>query len=56
MKKNISDLAIWITEAIQTVYGIKFNWRDIKKFMDDFEQDNKIEFTAKRYRLKVVDY
>ena len=46
--KTVADLCIWISEAIWETQQVEVNWRAIKKFMDDFESDNKLRLELKK--------
>jgi len=36
-----SKLAVWLSECLEEVEGVKVEWRAIKKFADDWEERNK---------------
>lgn len=38
--KDLSDLCIWLAEGLHEVEGVNVNWRVLKKFCDDFIEDN----------------
>lgn len=54
--KTVADLAQWIAGAINTVYGHNIYWREINKFIQDFESDNnlEIEFNNVEPKLQTV--
>ena len=49
-KKDLADLAIWISEALECTDNISINWRIIKKFMDDFQSDHNLKIELNEVR------
>ncbi len=48
MDKNVSDLAIWLSETLKEVEEVDIFWRKINKYIQDWESDNNLRITFKK--------
>jgi hypothetical protein len=46
-KKDFADLMIHLSECLKDVDGISIDWRVLKKYCDDFLDDNQLELEIK---------
>lgn len=53
--KDYTDLIIWVSECLDEVDNIKIDWRVLKKYSDDFLDDNKIKIEIHEVEMKDED-
>lgn len=51
-KKDKADLAIWLSEALESTHDAFVFWRVFLKFMNDFENDHNVKITIEPHQWK----